>query len=551
MLQLDQATGRRKATLGGVVSLTVLALCSSALPANGSPASSATEITAAAVRAPSDDPAATAVQDLAVPSVPVSDERRDQGSDVVARLAPTATSGYALVGVTWTAGTATPGTVVQVATRTDGAWSTYEELEIEEEPVDATGTAGRGGTAPLWVGDADGVAVRVVSSSGQAPDDLRVSTVEPDRTTARTAMSGGAGARIVEPVKFPSMPNIVTRREWGADPDLGDTCWEPIYGRSARAVVVHHTVNSNDYSRTDAPAVVRSILAYHTQSQGWCDIGYNFLVDRFGRIYQGRRGGIRLPVRGAHAGDYNTDTVGISMIGDYDKVPPTRRLKNAMIRLIGWRLGTSYTPIYGRTRINDRRLPHIVPHGNVMSTACPGRYGYALLSELRSRVKTYLSEYDSPIKKRAAEIGRRTTGRVFVGEEWTKNGFVTTFEQGKMLAKPGLGAHWLSGRILGAYQHFGGRRVLGFPKTDAVPMRSTGVTRMIFEHGRFYKTGTKRPRLLFGRVLLRWIKTGGVGGSLGAPTTSVRSSRTKDTAKFEHGSITWNRDDGTIVVDRA
>jgi uncharacterized protein with LGFP repeats len=347
------------------------------------------------------------------------------------------------------------------------------------------------------------------------------------------------------------MPNIVTRREWGADPDLGDACWEPIYGRSARAVVVHHTVNSNDYSRTDAPAVVRSILAYHTQSQGWCDIGYNFLVDRFGRIYEGRRGGIRLPVRGAHAGDYNTDTVGISMIGDYDKVPPTRRLKNAMVRLIGWRLGTSYTPIYGRTRINDRRLPHIMPHGNVMSTACPGRYGYALLAELRQRVRSYLSAYDSPIKERAAEIGRRTTGRIFVGEEWTKNGFVTTFEQGQMLAKPGLGAHWLSGRILGAYRHFGGRRALGFPKTDALPMGSTGVTRMIFEHGRFYKTGAKRPRLLVGRILLRWIKVGGVGGALGAPLTSVISTPEQDRARFEHGRITLNKVNDTIVVDRA
>jgi uncharacterized protein with LGFP repeats len=97
---------------------------------------------------------------------------------------------------------------------------------------------------------------------------------------------------------------VISRREWGADPRLGDECFEPVYGSSVRAVVLHHTVNSNDYSRSDAPAIVRSILAYHTQGQGWCDIGYNFLVDRFGRIYQGRRGGVRLPVRGAHAGDY-------------------------------------------------------------------------------------------------------------------------------------------------------------------------------------------------------------------------------------------------------
>jgi hypothetical protein len=563
-MQPDLAkTRRRTATMGSAVTLTALGLCASAVPANSVAPPPAGASPSAAPRAQT-DPEPTVLHELAVPSVsrrtsgvsakgsPMSAQ---EGAAVVAELAPTATSDYAMVGVTWAAGTSDPGTTVRVATRTGGSWSAFEELEVEEDPADVDGTTGRGGTAPMWVGEADGVAVRVVSTTGQAPDDLQVTTVEPDRTvdadSAKTS-GAGAGARITGPVSYPQMPDVVTRREWGADPDLGDACWAPIYGRSVRAVVVHHTVNSNDYSRRDAPAIVRSIYAYHTQGQGWCDIGYNLLVDRFGRIYEGRRGGMRLPVRGSHAGDYNTDTVGISMIGDYDKVRPTRRLKNAMVRLVGWRLGTSYTPVYGRVRVYDRRVPHILGHRDVMSTACPGRFGYAFLPALRERVRDYLSEYDSRIKARAADLGRRTTGRIFVGEAATHGGYVTTFERGKMAFKPGLGAHWLSGRILGAYESFGGvRGRLGFPRGDAQPIGATGVTRMLFEHGRLYKTGAQRPRMLFGRVLRRWIKTDGVTGSLGAPTSSVSSTSARETAAFQHGRITWFKADNRIVVERS
>jgi uncharacterized protein with LGFP repeats len=458
-----------------------------------------------------------------------------------------------MVGVTWKAGTAQAGTEVQVATRSGGTWSAYEELEAEQDPTDIAGHNSRGGTAPLWVDEADGVAVRVVSTTGRAPSDLAVTTIEPGAPTTADRVAVAAaepGARIKRPVKFPKQPDVISRREWGADPRLGDECFEPVYGESVRAVVLHHTVNSNDYSPADAPAIVRSIHAYHTQGQGWCDIGYNFLVDRFGRIYQGRRGGVRMPVRGAHAGDYNTDTAGISMIGDYDKVAPTRPMKNALVRLIGWRLGTSYAPIYGRTRIYDRRLPRLMAHGNVMSTACPGRYGYEVLPTLRKRVQWYLSAYRSPIERQAARLGRDITGPVFIGETPTRNGIVTTFANGQMLAKKALGAHWLSGRILGAYQSYGGRRRLGFPMTDVRQIPGTRVSYLVFERGRLYKTGAQRPRLLSGRVLIRWLKLGSARGRLGAPTSSIHASRTRETATFRHGRITWRKNDNRVIVRR-
>ena len=86
---------------------------------------------------------------------------------------------------------------------------------------------------------------------------------------------------------------------------------------------MHHTVDRNDYTRTQVPAMVRGMYAYHVKSRGWCDLGYNFLVDRFGRAFEGRYGGTQLPVLGAHTGSYNANSFGVSMIGNYEKAAPT------------------------------------------------------------------------------------------------------------------------------------------------------------------------------------------------------------------------------------
>ena len=128
---------------------------------------------------------------------------------------------------------------------------------------------------------------------------------------------------------------------------------------------------------------MRSIYAYHTQGQNWCDIGYNALIDRFGNIYEGRRGGMSKPVRGAHAGDYNTGTVGVSMIGNFQQRKPPARMKNALVRFIGWRLGTSYKPVRGTVRVEGHRFKRISGHRDAMSTACPGRFMYNRLPNIR------------------------------------------------------------------------------------------------------------------------------------------------------------------------
>ncbi len=117
-----------------------------------------------------------------------------------------------------------------------------------------------------------------------------------------------------------SQPVILTRAQWGADESIRTRL--PSYSSTIKAGFVHHTVNANSYSVADVPAVMRGIYAYHVKSNGWSDIGYNFLIDRFGRTWEGRYGGITRAVIGAHTGGFNTDTFAASLLGTYSTTAP-------------------------------------------------------------------------------------------------------------------------------------------------------------------------------------------------------------------------------------
>ena len=99
-------------------------------------------------------------------------------------------------------------------------------------------------------------------------------------------------------------PPIFTRRAWNANEAIRRGA--PSYASSVQFAVVHHTAGSNSYTASQSAAIVRGIEVYHVQGNGWNDIGYNFLVDRFGTVYEGRFGGIDRNVVGAHALGFNT-----------------------------------------------------------------------------------------------------------------------------------------------------------------------------------------------------------------------------------------------------
>ena len=303
---------------------------------------------------------------------------------------------FGLVGVTWD-NSPTVGTVqAWVRTRTDGTWSGWQDLGglADEQPDRVspdTGATLRGGTSPLWVGSADGVQARVDVLSGSDPQGLRVSLVDPGESAADGLSATGALSTAQAASRAPA---IRSRAEWGADESLRRGT--PSYAGSVRAVTIHHTASTNDYSAEDVPRLLRGFYAYHVKSQGWSDIGYNLLVDRFGTAWEGRAGGTSRAVIGSHAGGFNTGTVGISMIGTYESVAPSKEMLESVAQVAAWRLsqggvdprGSLTMTSGGSTKFaagTPVSLPTVFAHRQVSATSCPGALGFAAMPHIRDR----------------------------------------------------------------------------------------------------------------------------------------------------------------------
>ena len=230
-----------------------------------------------------------------------------------------------------------------------------------------------------------------------SPD--KTPTPDPDAfgDIAATGGTGGTGTDADVSVRQPS---IITRSGWGADES--QRCRNATYDDSLAAATVHHTAGSNNYTREGSAGVVRGIYTYHARTLGWCDVGYNVLVDKYGQAFEGRHGGLSRNVQGAHAGGFNSNTWGISMMGDYSTLTPPDVTVRKVGEIIGWRLavagvdpkgsathyseGTSFTKYSYGTSV---RLPNIFAHRDVGLTSCPGDAGYAKMDQIRDIAASY------------------------------------------------------------------------------------------------------------------------------------------------------------------
>ena len=335
--------------------------------------------------------------------------------------------GYGSVGVTWAPGVhvAEDGITLRVRTRSGDTWSRWMKLGYDTEHGPDAGTAearhARPGTDALVVGKVDDVQVRAVTPDGTLPQDMRLAVVnpgEPARTAVErpaldtTGMDGTPGDTAAAPATAPDTsapatlatdpgegtgggdaidlaaatftpkPQIFSRAQWGADESMRDP--SSLHYGEVHAGFVHHTVNANDYTRAEVPAIIRSIYAYHTQSRGWSDIGYNYVVDRFGRIWEGRYGGIDRPVVGAHTLNYNDYAFAMSAIGNYDITQPSQAMVQAYGALFGWKLSLHGVDASSTKQwVGSRYFQAINGHPDAASTACPGRYLYAKIPEIR------------------------------------------------------------------------------------------------------------------------------------------------------------------------
>ncbi len=334
---------------------------------------------------------------------------------LVALSAPQRVSGYATVGVTWRHGIELPENQVgiQVRTAKAGRWSGWMPVQYHDDHG-PDGDAGeltpkaRPGTDALVIGDVDQVQMRAENATGRPIPDLQLAVIDPGTgkmtaqrpaiDTATLASSSRAATKpasqsvttadgtsddvALSAMRRAPKPYIYSRAQWGANEKMREQGL-PNYG-TVKAGFIHHTVNANNYTAAQVPALLRGIYAYHTQSRGWRDIGYNYLVDRFGRIWEGRYGGVDKAVVGAHTLGYNEVSFAMSAIGNYDIAQPPQAILNAYARLFAWKLSL-YNIRADATHIwlKDRYVNAINGHRDVGHTACPGRYLYAKIPTIR------------------------------------------------------------------------------------------------------------------------------------------------------------------------
>ena len=178
-------------------------------------------------------------------------------------------------------------------------------------------------------------------------------------------------------------PLFATRTEWGCPDGQSPSCAQPAYAPVTH-MIVHHSATPGD--ATNWAAVVLSIWTYHTLTNGWCDIGYNWLIAPDGVVYEGRGGGNN--VRGAHFCGSNTGTMGICMLGTYEDIDPTPQALASLEKLLAWKgcdaalapMDTTFHPSSGL------QLPVIAGHRDGCNTLCPGQHLFDDLAQMRSAV---------------------------------------------------------------------------------------------------------------------------------------------------------------------
>lgn len=404
---------------------------------------------------------------------------------------------------------------------------------------------------------------------------------------------------MLSPPQASAQPGIISRAQWGANEAYMQ--WDPEYPWDAnhaatvgkvKKIIVHHTVTSN--SDPDPAATVRSIYYYHAVSLGWGDIGYNFLIDRNGGIYEGRYGGNG--VIGGHALTWNPGSVGIAALGNYAEGKITPQMYNAFVELMAWKSNLNRVDPWGNDYMNGTYTPNYLGHRDVGQTACPGDYLYAHLNGFRNDAYARYSpvpittpfiekwdtlngapgaatntQYDfTGGKAQNFQVGRLVWNQArnntywlvgailghydalgkwgsFLGlptsdEYGIAGGRVTDFDHGQIYWSTATSAHEVHAGIWGKYLLAGGPSHFGFPITDEFDVAGhPGARESDFQSARIFYRGESGTFITYGGILGSFISWGGVSG-LGMPTTDehdvpgVPGARASD---FDTATIYW------------
>jgi hypothetical protein len=294
------------------------------------------------------------------------------------------------------------------STRDDGRWSNWVSAGASTHGPDGQTPRNALLGEPVWTGGTRtvqlrtshalrGVRLHLVDVSGGVGAH-RVAIASDRSPLAKLARSASLALATPSLRAGPGQPPIIARSAWARG--LAHPRVAPEYA-AVRLAFVHHTENPNGYLASEVPAMLRAIFLFHRDVRGWNDIGYNFVVDSFGRIFEARAGGIDEPVVGAHAGGYNLASTGVAVLGSFTSQPISAPAKLALQRLLAWKLSLHGAPAQGRVtvRVNPAgavysrfpanarvALPRIAGHRDADTTDCPGDALYRELRAIRTRV---------------------------------------------------------------------------------------------------------------------------------------------------------------------
>jgi hypothetical protein len=334
-----------------------------------------------------------------------------------------------------------------------GHWSAWRAAAPEAEDLpDMDAEQTRPGWHlgnPWWTGPADGFQIR---TRGRV-------------TKVRTWLVESRPIRIpLRRITIAGSPPILSRKAWGANEAIRRAA--PRYAPVLQTAIVHHTAGGTGSRPEDSAAIVRGIELYHVKANGWNDIGYNFLVDRWGQVFEGRFGGMTSNVIGAHALGFNTGSVGVAMIGTYSSRKPSPEAERALAALLSWRLDVAHVDPASSAMLASGGNPRfaagvgvylhaISGHRDTGYTACPGNALYARLPALiEAAATTGLPKLYEPVVRGSIGKTIRFSARLSAPLQWSIN---VTGPDGTIVArKQGIGDHvtwsWNSaGRRPGRY----------------------------------------------------------------------------------------------------
>lgn len=393
--------------------------------------------------------------------------------------------------------------------------------------------------------------------------------------------------------------NIVTRKEWGANEKL-KRCSSSSTS-TAKGVFVHHTAGSNSYTKSQAPGIIRGYLSFHTQSKGWCDLGYNFLVDKYGTIYEGRAGSITKAMTGAHASGFNSYTLGVSVLGTYTGSAPSSAAQNSVKRIIAWKAnqygfnptgkmtltsGGGGTSKYGAGK--KVSLNVVSGHRDTSYTECPGLAFYKKLSSIRSGAKSLQSTLKGgssggsvtpPKPTPIAPIPKPTTPKYVtkgaIGKFYKKNskmtgaptgnekkiskpaGYYQWFKNGKVYYSKKTGAHFIkSGTFNNAYKAVKYEKgSLGYPTSEIKKFKyRSGGTYQNFEKGMITYSKQTGAKVMTTTMLNKWKSLGWERSTAKLPTKAMKCGLKNGGCyqQFEGGKLHWSKKSGVhFTKDKA